>query len=1054
MDPSPELLFEIPRGLEQSILLAVLIGFVVTLVLVEAFGWVFVGVVVPGYLASVLVIQPPAGLAVVLDGGLTYVVARALTLVLGRGRASSEFFGRERFFLLVLVSVFVRQHTQTWVWPLAFESIDPIFDAPEDLRRSFSSIGIVLVPLMANILWKLELRRGMQQLVVTTLVTYVVLVLWLLPETTLSYGALELSYEDTAIDFLGNAKAYIIFLCTAYIAAQLNLYYGWDFNGILVPALLGLLWFHPAKIATTFGEAMVVYLITSRLPRAPLLRRINLEGPRRLALIFITSVALKWVMGLVLGDAVPTLKLTDAYGFGYLLPSLLVIKMVKRKSMRAIVLPTAVTSFAGFVVGSLVGFGLSFLDPPLSVTSAQSYRPEPHGSTRLLGSPQGVGALGHLHALQHAEGFPDHAHHVAYRRVWERVADWLEDPSPARHDAVLDAIEGVGLKLVPVGQHEGRAAYALFEGDEGPRQSWDTALLVPGAPGPVLAIPRPVAEAPLAEAATGLCGRLECRAMLIAGYDVERDPITQLSTASFDLARGALREQPTLLVRADPEMGRRPILHVGETIPSSIDLRELWPTEIRVVWTPPPLTHAGSRPELGGTLRFHPDDVDALLAASAPRIVHAPAPPSWVMQRERAPGVRALPHAPPPSREEARYLELELITPLIEVVAGRLPSATLDRLAWRADQLGLRLWRADDCGDGRPCLALVDPLGAEDLGWGSLLLRWGEARAMAVEVPRPGRAFGTQQLGLELWQRSESRAIYIAPGSKEGAFDPLAVGNIDAPLLPFHQALDRSLGDGGTRPLVLQVLGFGAERMLGNDLVIGLGRPVLQERQRPIKLRWLLEQGPLHWVGPPLFSDGSPQLHSLSGMGSPAVEYSLELGQAEVALLWFSPSLRARFARREGAAEERRVQALGLGFENIAELSQLARGPTAEPTISVPEELRLALDELLMLASAYRSSHDIRLLRRIVDQATRGGSFEVSIGRGELTKLPMMLFETSAPDFSLRALVLLDAAVDRRDTISSEDPELRRSLGSALMRRAAVIVVRSEPSRGGGRHAP
>ena len=148
MESSPELLFEIPRGLEQSILLAVLIGFLVTLLLVESFGWVFVGVVVPGYLASVLVIQPPAALAVVLDASLTYIVAKILETILGRGGASSEFFGRERFFLLVLVSVFVRQHTQTWLWPLALETMDPIVDIPVDFARSFSSIGIVLVPLM------------------------------------------------------------------------------------------------------------------------------------------------------------------------------------------------------------------------------------------------------------------------------------------------------------------------------------------------------------------------------------------------------------------------------------------------------------------------------------------------------------------------------------------------------------------------------------------------------------------------------------------------------------------------------------------------------------------------------------------------------------------------------------------------------------------------------------------------------------------------------------------------------------------------------------------
>ena len=55
------------RGLDQSILLAVLVGLVTLLALTEAFGWVFVGLVIPGYLASIFVIQPLSGFAVVFE---------------------------------------------------------------------------------------------------------------------------------------------------------------------------------------------------------------------------------------------------------------------------------------------------------------------------------------------------------------------------------------------------------------------------------------------------------------------------------------------------------------------------------------------------------------------------------------------------------------------------------------------------------------------------------------------------------------------------------------------------------------------------------------------------------------------------------------------------------------------------------------------------------------------------------------------------------------------------------------------------------------------------
>jgi len=1051
MDPATDLLFEIPRGLEQSILLAVLVGFLVTFVLVESFGWVFVGVVVPGYLASVLAIQPAAGLAVIVDSVLTYFVAKAFELALGRSGASSEFFGRERFFLLVVASVFVRQHTQTWLLALALEQANPWLDLPMSFQRGVSSIGIVLVPLMANLLWKLDLRRGVWQMGVTTLATYAVLAMWLLPDTTLSYSALELSYEDTAIDFVGNAKAYIIFLCTAYLASQLNLYYGWDFNGILVPALLALLWFHPAKLAATIGEAIVVYFVTLRLPRAPGLRSLTIEGPRRLALVFITSVLLKWIMGWTMGDSLPTFKINDFYGFGYLLPSLLVVKMTQRKSMRMVLLPTVLASFLGFVTGSLVGFVLSFFDPPL-LPEAPVRRPiEPIGSTRLLRDPDGVGALGHLHALERAEAPPEAVRTLVYAGVWDAAARWVEAPDRERRAALFEAVEASELELVTLGAREGRLAYALIERDDGPNLAWETALLVPGAPGPAIVVPRPVAEAPIAEAASVLCRRMQCRALVVAGADVEGTPWLPMST-SFDVVRSALADGPMLELRSDPTAGRDPILHVGGELPESIDLRLAWTAPVTVEWSTPPIEATGPLPRVGGMLRLHPQDVEALLQSDTPPIQRTATPPAWVMQRERDPLVRTLRSVTPPSALEARYLELELVAPLVGVAAGRVPEAELERLAWRAARLGLELHDADDCGDGRPCLILVDPLGDEGLGWGALLVRRGHARDFGVEVPRPGRAFGTQQLGLELWHRLDGRAIYIGPTSDE-LQDPLVMGNLHAPLMPYHQALDRSLGDGITPPLIVQVLGFGVERMLDTDLVIGLGRPVLEGRQQPVKLRWALEQGPLHWAERPLVSDGSPALHELSGQGSAPVEYSLELGSADVALLWFSADVRERFVRRTGGDEALRVGALGREYGVVTELDRLQPGPDEPLAAAPPPEVEAELEALLQLATAYRRSHDIHVLRRLLAQAKAGEVFEVSVGQGATTKLPVLLLEARGEDWSLRSLALLDVAADRRDTLSAADPALREQVGLALFQRDGIIVVRSE-SPAGGHRAP
>ena len=73
-----------PHGLDQTIHVAVLVGLYVLLFTTEVFGWVWSGLVVPGYLASVFLIQPAAGVTIVFESVLTFAIARLLSDGLGR----------------------------------------------------------------------------------------------------------------------------------------------------------------------------------------------------------------------------------------------------------------------------------------------------------------------------------------------------------------------------------------------------------------------------------------------------------------------------------------------------------------------------------------------------------------------------------------------------------------------------------------------------------------------------------------------------------------------------------------------------------------------------------------------------------------------------------------------------------------------------------------------------------------------------------------------------------------------------------------------------------
>ncbi|RYZ33852.1 MAG: hypothetical protein EOO72_13640, partial [Myxococcaceae bacterium] len=203
-------------SLDTSILVAVLVGVLILALLTETLGWVFVGLVVPGYLASVFVIHPEAGATVVAESLLTYGLALALSSGLSRTGAWSEFFGRDRFFSIVLASVMVRAVSETWLLPVFGRWMDDRWGTSFIVDRSLHSIGLVLVPLTANAFWKLKLHRGLWQVGVPVVLTYLLLRYVLLPGTNLSFSSLELMYEDVAQDFLSSPKAYIILLTTAF----------------------------------------------------------------------------------------------------------------------------------------------------------------------------------------------------------------------------------------------------------------------------------------------------------------------------------------------------------------------------------------------------------------------------------------------------------------------------------------------------------------------------------------------------------------------------------------------------------------------------------------------------------------------------------------------------------------------------------------------------------------------------------------------------------------------------------------------------------------------
>jgi hypothetical protein len=346
-----------PSSLDNSILASVWIGLVVTWLLQEAFGWQFTGLVVPGYLASVFIIQPTTGVVIALEGMVTYLVVQAISERGPRFLTWFPMFGRDRFFLVLLVSVAVR---------LLLEGVG--FDALARatgiaVSADLHSMGLVLVPLTANAFQRTGLGAGVPRLAVPLLVTWALLEFVFLRYTNLSLSSFELTYEDLAVDFVSSPKAYMILLCGAWLGSQVNVRYGWDFGGIVVPGLLALCWLDPMRYVATLGEAAVILVLLRVVMRLPWFRSANISGGRPAVLAFTLAFIVKWA----LGWAAPWLGLgvraTDLYGFGYLLTTLIALRALRGKDLLRPMVAATLTSFGGFAIASAVGYVLAVLWP-------------------------------------------------------------------------------------------------------------------------------------------------------------------------------------------------------------------------------------------------------------------------------------------------------------------------------------------------------------------------------------------------------------------------------------------------------------------------------------------------------------------------------------------------------------------------------------------------------------------------------------------------------------------------------------------------------------------
>ena len=1039
------------HGVAQTIHVSVLVGVLVLLFFTETFGWVFSGLVVPGYLASVLVVEPAAAGAILGEALVTFVLARFLSDVLSKTGAWSPFFGRERFVLLIVVSVVVRQASEVWLLPAGLRWVDDHLGTTYHLSRSVASIGLVLVPLTANMFWKLDVRRGLVQVLVPTAITFGVVSL-LLAHTNLSFSSLELTYEDVALDFLASPKAYILLCTGAYLASRYNLLYGWDYSGILVPALLGLAVFSPLRLVTSAAETTILVIAVTALVRLPGLRTMNLEGPRKIALVFTASFALKYLLGFLPGAWLHGLKVTDLFGFGYLVPSLMAVKILQKQAFERVLAPSFAVAFATFVVGSGIGFALDRVAPPPALAAERADRP-PTPTTALLGEPMGAMALAHVRARLDVAGEVPLARpwreRQRYDALWRAVAAWLRSGGTRDRAGIEPMAASLGLALVPLERPVGeRPAWALVEAEErlGQQVGWDTAVLIPGAPGPVIEVPRPWTEAPAAEAAAVLCSAIECRAVIASGVDTHEVRIpdgdaVQSEDAPLGIAHRRLRSAPVVQIRADADRPRGQVtLHVAGEVPD--DLGALWPSQLQLSWSPPPgrdvVWDRGGRVS---ALVAHPDDLWQLIAdRSAPLDAEIAATPleAWLTADD---GGEAAATYTAPSQSELRFLEEVLARPLVSASPAGLDGAARLRLAHRlASLIGYDLHQlADGAGPGAPVWVLAEKP-ARRRGWGTLAGRIGRAAPIAVELPRPRREAGTLHLGAELWIGLDAKLLLVAGADGIAGADAAAPWHPATPFQVLHQAIHAGLA-GADQPLIAEVRGFSSAQPVRDGLVVSLGRALLDVDEVPPRLaRALLASGPLGFVPTSRFYDGSLDLLDLAGTGQPQLAYSARVGGVAHAILWFSERVRDGYRGTDRERERARFAPAGLDPAPQLIGDALLRPALAPRAAPIDPALSARFDRVAAVAGDYAARGSVQALRRLTEVAA-DADVAVSAGWSPDLGRPYLRLEARRGRQVVRGVVLVPGGEQPEVRLDAAARDVRSRLATALLGRARLVTV-------------
>ena len=372
-----------PNALSDSVITTVWASLFVIAFFNLRFGWSLSGLVIPGYLIPLLILKPGIVVTIILSGIITYYAAYFLSETLSSFGVWHSFFGRDRFFLIIVLSVILLSYMNEHFLPAIGDTLNNIFQLDVDYRDNFYIFGLIIVALVANSFWKTGVVRGLPPLLITLVISYILVRYVLMEFTNFSISSLAYTYSDFASHINYSPKIYIIILITAYLASLFNLYYAWEYNGIMIPSLIAIFAYNPNKIFVTLAETLLIYLIASSLLKLPFFQKINMEGARKILFFFNISFLYKIIAGFAIISFLPKTNITDFYGAAYLITTVLAIKMHEKKIPLRMTLHIVLIVTLSTIMSVVAGYGLTKTETNMSNVLSPQKNPDPSPSMNL-----------------------------------------------------------------------------------------------------------------------------------------------------------------------------------------------------------------------------------------------------------------------------------------------------------------------------------------------------------------------------------------------------------------------------------------------------------------------------------------------------------------------------------------------------------------------------------------------------------------------------------------------------------------------------------------------